>query len=82
MRIYRARMPHAMVSAPGSALLTTKGINFPLTRFVFGCKDRQKEGMALMSISNISILLVVKKYTLPVRIHTSARIIVSSVFMI
>ena len=64
------------------ARLTTKGINFPLTRFVFGCKESTKEGIALMSTSNMSMLFVVKKYALPVKIQTSASSMVSRVFMI
>ena len=68
-----ASIPNAMVSAPGMARLTTKGINLPFDAVGVGLQARARnEGIALMSTSNMSMLLVVKKYALPVKIQTSA----------
>ena len=54
----------------------------PLTRLVFGCKERTAEGNALTKNSNMSILFVVKKYLLLSAIQTIARVKISKVFII
>ena len=80
--VYRAMIPSAIVSAPGNAREITTGMNFPFTRLVFGCKESTNEGTAEISTSYKIMLFVVKKYWLLVVMHTTARISVSSVFMI
>ena len=79
---YKVKIPPASTSAPGRALLNTNGINLPLTRCVLGCIERTNEGTALMNISYIIILFVVKKYALPVKMQVRARVKVKKVFII
>ena len=69
------------MTAPGIDRDRTKGINLPLTRSPLGCRASTMEGSAVTSVSNSSILLVVKKYCEPSAKQNTARRTVKSVFI-
>ena len=76
-------MMHSVrVKAPGKLRDRTYGINRPLTRAVLGWKIVTiAEGRAATNISKSSMLLVLKKYSLPRKMQMHARIVMKSVFM-